>query len=151
MTLNHNNYDLLNIVSNEYSKQLIHLNIDFDFIDCNNLSNALKVISSFIHLQRLELFIARDPKINIKPIDSLFTEIAINCLKITHLSVIFERKSTHQLICGNIFAVFELFHNLVSFNARLPERQQIEDSNTSTRDYVSKLNDLTKSAKIAQN
>lgn len=109
MTLNHNNYDLLNIVSNEYSKQLIHLNIDFDFIDCNNLSNALKVISSFIHLQRLELFIARDPKINIKPIDSLFTEIAINCLKITHLSVIFERKSTHQLICGNIFAVLGCF------------------------------------------
>jgi hypothetical protein len=45
-----------------------------------------------------------------------------------------------------------LFENLVWLNvwlnAWLPQPQQIEDSNTSTRHYVSKLNDFTKLATI---
>ncbi len=41
-----------------------------------------------------------------------------------------------------------MFHNSVSFEERSLQLKQIEDSNTQTRDYVSILNDFTKSATI---
>jgi hypothetical protein len=127
ITLKDCNSDDLKMFANKFRQQLKVFKIIIDLNDGLMICNVLKEISSFTNLEVLSLVIGRHPEINVKPIDSFLSRIALNCPKLKTLEVclLFCKIG---IISGNLFDILSRFRNLEELRTCFPNNDS-EDEN----------------------